>query len=1047
MQTQFNLKSLYRFLLLAVLCHPLSMMAQITVAPTFPTVDDNITVTYDAAQGNTALTGLFPLYTHTGVITTASTSAADWKYTKYPWATNAADNVMANLGSNKHSISYNIRSYYGIPASGVTVKQLAMVFRNAAGSLVGKTSSDGDILYDVWDGTTFASKITTPSVPNITVNIGDAVAFKGETSMNAASMTLRLNGGIVSGTMVSPKILTHSFTASNPGLNTVTFAANDGITPASLKTFTFFAMPVVTVENPTASLKPGPNDNGDGTVTFMIRTPSGGKTFAYLLGSWNNFTNDNTSLMKRSTDGKYFWLKVSGFSAGQTYTYQYNVDGTRVADPMSHTVLDPSGDSFITSTIYPNKPAYPSGASGFVTIYVHQKAAYPWQVANFNRPYKASLIIYELLIRDFSAEKTFQGVIDKIDHLKRLGINAIEFMPVQEFSGNDSWGYNPLFYSALDKAYGTSDKFKQLIDLCHQNGIAVILDVTFNHIDGTSPLCQLYWDATASKPASNNPWVNRDSKHPFSPAPDLNHESGWTKEYVKAAFKYWLDEYHVDGFRFDLAKGFTQNANCGASQFDDVCFSQYDASRVGILKDYNSYIQAQAPGLYVILEHLGQAQEEQELGSNGMMLWEKNHTNYKQAAMAWSSNSNLDVASAKSTSLRNWDSYDRPVNYAVSHDEERMMVECKSSGNQISGYSTRDVPTALKRMELISAFLYTVPGAKMLWMFDELGFDYSINDFGGRTSAKPPIWGSLSDPDRLRLYKTCANIIKLRTQYPTVFSTDQHNPADLVGSPWYHKHLHLSPAGGPFWVTIVGNFDVVNQSLPAYFQHTGTWYDYLSGQVVNVSNANMTFNLQPGEYHIFVNQPLPAPPEGYTPWGLVIPVELTSFNGKIVNKTDAALAWQTASERNNSHFNIERSFDGKNYINIGQIKGNGNSNKVNNYNFTDRNVPNGLVYYRLKQVDFDGKETLSNTVSLAFGNAKNAVLVFPNPTSDKIFIQNASDTDGTSRGNREGGILTDNLGRVIVNYVKLPQEISLQTLPSGVYFLKIGADNFRIIKQ
>ena len=192
------------------------------------------------------------------------------------------------------------------------------------------------------------------------------------------------------------------------------------------------------------------------------------------------------------------------------------------------------------------------------------------------------------------------------------------------------------------------------------------------------------------------------------------------------------------------------------------------------------------------------------------------------------------------------------------------MVECKTNGNQISGYSTRDVPTALKRMELISTFLYTVPGAKMLWMFYELGFDYSINDFGGRTSPKPAFWSALSDPDRLRLFKVSANIIKLRTQYPSVFNTDQHNPADLAGATWYHKHFHLSPAGGPFWVTIVGNFDVVNQTLPAYFQHTGTWYDYLSGQVVNVSNANMTFTLQPGEYHIYTNQQLPAPPEGYT---------------------------------------------------------------------------------------------------------------------------------------------------------------------------------------
>ena len=1040
MQIQFNLKHQFKILLFTVfggLLYPLSIFAQITVSPTFPTVDDNVTITYDASLGNAALAGVSPIYTHTGVITDASTSTSDWKYVKYPWATNAADNVMAALGSNKHSISYNIRSYYGIPASGVTVKQLAMVFRNSSGTLVGKTSSAGDILYDVWDGTSFQSKITAPSVANITVNIGDMVSFQGETTVNAASMVLRLNGSLVK-SMSGAKLMTHTFTASNPGLNTVTFTASDGISVSLQKTFTYFAAPTVVVQNPTTTLKPGATDNGDGTVTFMIRVPSGGKTFSYLVGSWNNFTYNSSALMYRSTDGTYFWQTVSGFTAGQQYLYQYNVDGTRVADPMSHTILDPTGDTYISSTVYPNKPAYPSGASGFVTVYEHQKTPYNWQVTNFNRPFKSGLIIYELLVRDFTTKRSFQAVIDSFDHIKRLGVNAIELMPVQEFSGNDSWGYNPQFYASLDKTYGTADKFKELIDLCHQNGIAVILDVTFNHIEGTSPLCQLYWDAAASKPTVSNPWVNRDSKHPFSPAPDLNHESSWTKEYVKAAFKYWLDEYHVDGFRLDLSKGFTQNSNCSASQFDESCWGQYDASRVAILKDYNSYIQAQAPGLYVILEHLGQAQEEQELAANGMMLWEKLHTNYKQAAMAWSSSSNLDVASPKSTSLRTWDSYDRPVTYAVSHDEERLMYECKNNGNQISGYSTRDVNTALKRMELIAAFMYTIPGAKMMWMFDELGYEYGITEFGGRTSPKPPIWQSLNNPERLKLFKVCANIIKLRTQYPSVFNTDQHNPSDLAGANWYHKHFHLSPAGGPFWVTIVGNFDVINQSLPAYFQHTGTWYDYLSGQAVNVTNTGMTFNLQPGEYHIYTNQQLPAPPEGYTPWGTVIPIELLSFTGKVLNKKDAALIWQTASERNNAFFTVERSFDGQTFVEMGQIKGNGTTNQANSYTFTDRNVPNGLVYYRLRQTDFDGKENYSSILALTFGTSKNTILVYPNPTTDKIYVQNASDT--------EGGVLTDYIGRVLVNYPKIPIEISMRTFPAGIYFLKIGSENFRLVK-
>jgi 1,4-alpha-glucan branching enzyme len=93
------------------------------------------------------------------------------------------------------------------------------------------------------------------------------------------------------------------------------------------------------------------------------------------------------------------------------------------------------------------------------------------------KPEKDKLVVYELLVRDFDAGRNYQSIIDRIDYFKNLKINAIELLPVMEFEGNESWGYNTSFHMALDKFYGSSSKLKEMIDVCHQNGIAVILDV------------------------------------------------------------------------------------------------------------------------------------------------------------------------------------------------------------------------------------------------------------------------------------------------------------------------------------------------------------------------------------------------------------------------------------------------------------------------------------------------------------------------------------------------------------------------------------------
>jgi 1,4-alpha-glucan branching enzyme len=175
-------------------------------------------------------------------------------------------------------------------------------------------------------------------------------------------------------------------------------------------------------------------------------------------------------------------------------------------------------------------------------------------------------------------------------------------MPVNEFEGNESWGYNPSFYFAADKYYGPAGDLKAFIDACHNRGIAVIIDLVLNHSYGQSPLVQLYFDQGSGKVTADNPWYNVDSPNPvFFWGYDFNHESQATQDFVDRVNRYWLEEFHVDGIRFDFTKGFTNTSGDG---------SAYDPARIAILSRMANEIWSFKEDAYVILEHLAGNQEE-----------------------------------------------------------------------------------------------------------------------------------------------------------------------------------------------------------------------------------------------------------------------------------------------------------------------------------------------------------------------------------------------------------------------------------------------------
>jgi pullulanase/glycogen debranching enzyme len=807
----------------------------ITVSPVFPTQNDTVTVTFDASEGNADLVGVSPVYAHLGVITLNSTSPSDWKFVQGTWGTADAKVLMTDLGNNKHEIKFHIPTFYNLPAN-ETVLQLACVFRSADGSQVGRATDGGDIYYDVYSANSaLLTTFITPAEEQFAVNTGENIPISAAIS-KSATITLLDNGTQIA-QATNATMLSHSLTVSGSGSHLVELVTTDG-TNTERDTFNYIINGLVNVQDAPANMELGANYLNDTTVLLKFYAPN--KQFVYVIGDFNGWNLDPSYYMNRGTDNATWWIEITGLTPNTEYGYQYLVDNAlNVADPFAEKVLDPNNDQYIPSVTYPNLKPYPTGkTNGIVSVLHPAKPAYNWQVTNFQKPANEDLIVYELLVRDFIARHDYETLLDTLDYLETLGVNAIEFMPVNEFEGNESWGYNPSYHMALDKYYGTETAFKAFIDECHSRGIAIILDVVYNHVFSQSPLAQLYWDG--SKPTADNPWLNVDAKHPFNVGYDVNHESQATKDWVDRVMKHWITEFKVDGFRFDLSKGFTQVNNPN----DVGAWGQYDQSRVNLIQRIANVCWAEDNDFYVILEHFADNGEEKVLADAGMMLWGNITHNYNEATMGYISGSNFNWIDYKQ---RNW-ANPHVMGYMESHDEERLMFKNLQYGNSSSNYSTKDLNTALDRMGQAAAFFFTIPGPKMMWQFGELGYDISIDD-PCRVCNKPILWNYFTDGGRINLYNTYKAIIDLRKNHD-VFKTTNYS-LDVSGGV---KEITLQDPS--MNVKVVGNFEVTQQSSTINFPNSGWWYDYISGDSVNISNGSMTMTLAPGEYHIYTTNRL-----------------------------------------------------------------------------------------------------------------------------------------------------------------------------------------------
>jgi glycosidase len=799
----------------------------ITTNPTAPVDSKAVTITFDSSKDSRLGSFTGDLYTHTGVSISGN---GDWKHVIGTWGDNSKQPKLTNKGNGIYelTITPDINTFYSVLTSELVTK-LDFVFRSADG-----TKQTNDLFVSVTSEDLHLT-ITSPSRINVFEKNQTFQLTASATS--SADLKLYQNKQEIAG-QTATNTISQSITITTAG--NYWLKATATLNNITKKDSVYVCIREATVsETLPSGIQAGINYVDNQSATLAIYAPN--KSNIFIVGDFNNWLPDNSFQMKK--DGDYFWLKLTGLEPKKEYVFQYLIDGTiKIADPYTDKVSD-SDDIGIPSSTYPNLITYPTGkASDRASVLQTAQTPYIWNTTTYNIPPASKLSIYELLIRDFTADKTYKAVQAKLDYLKRLGINTIELMPFSEFEGNSSWGYNPNFYFAPDKAYGTKNDLKALIDECHKQGFIVIQDMVLNHSYNSSPLAKMYWNEALSRPSANNPWFNETSPNTaYSWGCDFNHESQATKNLVDRVTKYWMTEYKIDGFRFDFTKGFTNTPGDG---------SGYDASRIAILKRIADKVWEVNPKAFVILEHFTANLEEQELAAykNGMLVWGNASGTFADAAMGNNDagKSNFNQASYQQRG------FTKPglVAYMESHDEERQMYRTENYGNASGTYDTKTLNTAIDRGKLTSVFFLSLAGPKMIWQFGELGYDISI-DQGGRVGEKPVLWSYYEDSKRKELFNIYKAMLGLRNQFDVFTSGTETR--DLNGS---LKKIQLTL--NDHNITLIGNFGMTIQTMVPGFQHTGTWYEFFSGKEIQVTDLNSNQLLSAGEFQLYSDKKLPS---------------------------------------------------------------------------------------------------------------------------------------------------------------------------------------------
>jgi 1,4-alpha-glucan branching enzyme len=509
----------------------------------------------------------------------------------------------------------------------------------------------------------------------------------------------------------------------------------------------------------------------------------------------------NAIVMKRDSEQSDIWWTELDLSFGQ-YEYEYLlINGSRLPDPFTRRLSN-------------GKTRVEIGAGGVSTA-----DDYNWQSNDYIRPSLDTLIIYELHVDDFAAQGSGQGTFDdviiRLDHLRESGINAIELMPITEFPGGRSWGYNPEIMSSVEGTYGTPENFKQLVDEAHSRNMAVILDLVWNHATSSTPLWKIQPNNDLNPYFKNSNDLNPNETEGTWGMLDFDHFNDKTIEYINEIHRIWLEEYRIDGFRFDATRFVGWDLNQ----------PQYG------LPAWTSAIDELDSNVYQIAEHLP---SDPWLVNNTKLTSSWHDSFHDRLIDHIFSSIGTMTAMRQIIGLYEYSNWGTPyadltqaVKYMVSHDEQSLIQEMV----EFDGVS---LSQARERDKFYASLLFTAQGIPMIWQGQEFGFQSGWLDNNGngnwdeeKLGYRPVDWSLLNTEEgqtHLDHYSRLARFRKMNPAFSkgTFYDLWRYDAERVI----VYGYKDESEGSSDDQVVVIANFSSSNRTVnDVPFLSAGNWYN------------------------------------------------------------------------------------------------------------------------------------------------------------------------------------------------------------------------------
>ena len=566
-------------------------------------------------------------------------------------------------------------------------------------------------------------------------------------------------------------------------------------------------------------------------MTIVVYAPSQPVMQLIISEAGSEGSASDAIVMKKATDLEHTWWLELDLPNGQ-YDYEYLLlDGNRIPDPFSRRLEN-------------NRTRIEIGPGGISTADDFQ-----WQSNGYIRPAMDTLVIYELHIDDYAARGNGQGkfehITEKLDYIKSVGINAIELLPVTDFPGVHSWGYDPNLISAIESNYGTPEEFKVLIDQAHLRGIAVIMDIVWNHIRSSSPIWRIQPNYDLNPYIKLHNELNPNETEGSWGMLDWDHFNIHTVQYINKVNNIWLEEYNIDGFRYDATRMIGWN------------LSQPEYG----IPSWTSAIAESHPNVYQIAEHL----PVDPWLINNTSLTSSWHDSFHDRLLEHIHGANPNTLTLMNQVVRLYEYFNsgsyyqnptQAVKYMVSHDEQSFIQEMVVFNN----YS---IEQARAKDKFYASILFTSQGIPMVFQGQEFGLQTGWNDENGngdyeeKLEYRPIDWSYLSTASAQMHLEHYMKLIQLRKKNPalykgTFFDLWRYDPERVI----VYGYMDETIGSNNDQVVVIANFSNFTRTVyDVPFLSSGTWYNIIENNTSLTTNDGNygVYTIPANTAHIYTN--------------------------------------------------------------------------------------------------------------------------------------------------------------------------------------------------